>query len=56
MGIVQAWAVGNNFMWHVDSCEFDNCDFGIDFYNSGCNDVTNCHFEKSKTVDVMGGH
>jgi hypothetical protein len=56
MGIVQAWNVGNNFMWHVDSCEFDDCDFGINFYNSGCNDVDNCHFEKSKTADVMGGH
>jgi hypothetical protein len=56
MGIVQAWDVGNNFMWHVDSCQFEDCDFGINFFNSGCNDVTNCHFEKSKTCDVMGGH
>ena len=56
MGIVQAWDVGNNFMWHVDSCEFEACDYGINFFNSGCNDVTNCHFEKSKILDVMGGH
>jgi hypothetical protein len=56
MGIVQAWQVGNNFMWHVDSCEFDGCDYGINFFNSGCNDVTFCHFEGSKVVDVMGGH
>jgi len=56
MGIVQAWAVGNNFMWHVDSCEFDGCDYSINFFNSGCNDVDSCHFEKSKVADVMGGH
>jgi hypothetical protein len=56
MGIVQAWDVGNNFMWHVDSCEFDGCDFGINFFMSGCNDVDSCHFEGSKIADVMGGH
>jgi hypothetical protein len=55
-GIVQAWDVGNNFMWHVDSCEFDGCDYGINFFMSGCNDVDSCHFEGSKVADVMGGH
>jgi hypothetical protein len=56
MGIVQAWHVGNNFMWHVDGCQFEDCDFGINFFDSGCNDVDSCHFERSKTCDVMGGH
>ena len=56
MGIVQAWHVGNNFMWHVDNCQFEDCDYGINFFDSACNDVDNCHFEKSKVCDVMGGH
>jgi hypothetical protein len=56
MGIVQAWDVGNNFMWHVDGCQFEDCDYGINFFMSACNDVDNCHFEHSKTCDVMGGH
>ena len=56
IGIVQAWDVGNNFMWHVDGCQFEDCDYGIRFYRSGCNDVDNSHFEHSKICDVMGGH
>jgi hypothetical protein len=56
MGIVQAWDVGNNFMWHVDGCQFEDCDYGINFFMSACNDVHNCHFERSKICDVMGGH
>ena len=55
-GIVQAWDVGNNFMWHVDNCQFEDCGYGIQFFMSGCNDVDNCHFDRSKTCDVMGGH
>lgn len=56
IGIVQAWDVGNNFMWHVDGCQFEDCYYGINFFMSGCNDVDSCHFERSKICDVQGGH
>ena len=56
IGIVQAWDVGNKFMWHVDGCQFEDCYYGINFFDSGCNDVDNSHFERSKICDVMGGH
>jgi hypothetical protein len=55
-GIVQAWEVGNNFCWHVDGCEFDNCGTGINFYNGACNVITSCHFQQSSTADIIGGH
>jgi hypothetical protein len=55
-GVIEGWRVGNNFMWQVDGCEFDNCGTGINFFTAACFLITNTHFEHSKIADIIGGH
>jgi len=46
---------GNNYMWKVDGCEFDQCAYGIYFPNAGGYMVTNDHFQQSSVTDLYGG-
>jgi hypothetical protein len=55
-GVVEGWAVGNNLMWDVDSCEFENCGEGINFYGSACMMISNSHFQNTTNADITGGH
>jgi hypothetical protein len=45
----------NNFMWHIDGCEFDNNGIGFNGNTGGCFILTNCHFSHSSVVDIQGG-
>jgi hypothetical protein len=53
--IYEGYQTYNNFMWHVDSCEFENCGNGVWFYNAGDMTISNSHFQNSSNVDVEGG-
>jgi hypothetical protein len=55
-GLIQGWQVGNNLMWDVDGCEFDDCGTGINYFTAACMTVTNTHFSRSKVADIIGGH
>jgi hypothetical protein len=55
-GVIEGWRVGNNLMWHVDGCEFDNCGTGINYFTAACMITTNTHFDHSKVADIIGGH
>ena len=53
--IYEGYQTYNNFMWHVDSCEFENCGNGVWYYNAGDMTISNSHFQNSTNVDVEGG-
>jgi hypothetical protein len=55
-GLIEGWQIGNNLMWDVDGCEFDNCGTGINYFTAACMIVTSTHFDHSKIADVIGGH
>lgn len=46
---------GNNYMWNVDGCEFENCGWGITSWAAACYVVTNCHFQQSQNQDIYAG-
>jgi hypothetical protein len=55
-GLIQGWQVGNNLMWDVDGCEFDDCGTGINYFTAACMTIANTHFSRSKVADIIGGH
>jgi hypothetical protein len=55
-GLIQGWQVGNNLMWDVDGCEFDDCGTGINYFTAACMTISNTHFSRSKVADIIGGH
>ncbi len=54
-GIIDAYQTFQNYMWHVNGCEFENCGNGVNFCNGGCYIVSNCHFQGSTGTDICGG-
>ena len=54
-GLINAYQTFQNYMWHIDGCEFENCGNGIWMCNGGCFMVTNCHFQHSTGTDIIGG-
>jgi hypothetical protein len=55
-GLIHGWNVGNNLMWDVDGCEFDDCGTGINYFTAACMTISNTHFSRSKVADIIGGH
>ena len=53
--VYQGYNLYNNYMWHVDGCQFENNVTAIDYFNAGDMSITNCHFENSSNADVIGG-
>jgi hypothetical protein len=44
-----------NYMWHIDGCEFESCALGITCYQGSCFEISNSHFQGSTTADIVGG-
>ncbi len=54
-GFINAYQITNNFMWVIDSCEFEDCGTGINCYSGYCYIVSNCHFQNSTVTDIADG-
>ena len=54
-GVINAYDITNNFMWVIDSCEFESCGTGINCYNGYCYIISNCHFQNSTVSDIGRG-
>jgi hypothetical protein len=54
-GVINAYQTYQNYMWHIEGCEFDHCGNGIDLFCGGCFTISNCHFQESTGADIVGG-
>jgi hypothetical protein len=54
-GIIDAYQTFQNYMWHMNGCEFENCGNGVNLCNGGCFIISNCHFHGSTGTDIVGG-
>jgi hypothetical protein len=54
-GVINAYQTYQNYMWHIEGCEFDHCGNGINLFCGGCFTISNCHFQESTECDICGG-
>jgi hypothetical protein len=54
-GVINAYQTYQNYMWHIEGCEFDHCGNGINLFCGGCFTISNCHFQESTGADICGG-
>jgi hypothetical protein len=54
-GVINAYQTYQNYMWHIEGCEFDHCGNGINLCCGGCFTISNCHFQESTGCDICGG-
>ena len=55
-GIMVGYLITQIFQWHLDGCEFDNCDVGFNSGGGGYDCIIlNTHFQNSTTSDMSRG-